>query len=395
MKINIRTPINGLGYGVVGKNIVKSLHRLNYDVTLFPIGYMQFESQDESEFFSSLSNKAKREKCDFGAPSLTIWHEFDLSLKVGNGVSAVLPIFETWPLNKHDMNNLAWHDIIFATTSKNEEEIKRGFTKYNMGYKPVHKITLGFDPKIFNIDCDVKPDPHVFTFLNIGKWEKRKGHDILIEAFNAAFTENDNVRLWMMCHNPFLAPGLNNGIDENTDWEKKYKQTKLGHKITFLPRAQTHKEVAKIMHRADCGIFLSRAEGANLELLEMLACGKPCIATQCNGHTEYLNDELSICIPLEKCECANDGKWFRGDKIWNKIDDEAVEKISNYMNLIYISKFQSGVLPPFNKCKINKSVQNFTWDECVKNIINIISNREIESFISKRNDLELRILQNI
>jgi hypothetical protein len=40
------------------------------------------------------------------------------------------------------------------------------------------------------------------VFLNVGKWEYRKGHDVLLEAFNKAFEPTDNVRLVMNCHNP-------------------------------------------------------------------------------------------------------------------------------------------------------------------------------------------------
>ena len=51
-------------------------------------------------------------------------------------------------------------------------------------------VPLGVDCSIFT----PKPSSRKPTiFLNVGKWEKRKGHDVLIEVFNDTFSEDDNV----------------------------------------------------------------------------------------------------------------------------------------------------------------------------------------------------------
>ena len=52
-------------------------------------------------------------------------------------------------------------------------------------------------------------------------------------------------------------------------WKNLYIDSKNGHKVRFIDRAKTQEEVYNIMAKVDCGIFPSRAEGWNLELLEL------------------------------------------------------------------------------------------------------------------------------
>merc|ERR1712167_234812 len=85
---------------------------------------------------------------------------------------------------------------------------------------------LGVDPSIFK--CADKEPNDKTIFLNVGKWEIRKGHDILCDAFNEAFKEDDNVELWMMNHNPFLDEA------QEAEWHNLYLQSGLGSKIKIL-----------------------------------------------------------------------------------------------------------------------------------------------------------------
>ena len=75
------------------------------------------------------------------------------------------------------------------------------------------------------------------------------------------------------------------------------------------------------MSQADCGVFPAKAEGWNLDLLEMMSCGKSTIATNYSGHTEFCNKENCYLVDLPEMETAEDGKWFRGQGEWGKIGD--------------------------------------------------------------------------
>ena len=67
------------------------------------------------------------------------------------------------------------------------------------------------------------------------------------------------------------------------------------------------------MAGADCGVFLSRAEGWNLGLLEMMAMGKPVITTNYSGHTEFATPANALLVEVPEVEPAKDGV-FSTDK---------------------------------------------------------------------------------
>ena len=78
-KMNLMTPINPLGYGVAGLNIFKELVK-NIDVTLFPIGPIEVDNQDDA----NLVSQHMRQTFDHTAPCLKIWHEFSMAERIGS-----------------------------------------------------------------------------------------------------------------------------------------------------------------------------------------------------------------------------------------------------------------------------------------------------------------------
>ena len=66
------------------------------------------------------------------------------------------------------------------------------------------------------------------------------------------------------------------------------------------------------MSKVDVGIFPSRAEGWNLEILELMSCGKHIITTNYSAHTEFCNKENALLVDIDELETAYDGKWFLG-----------------------------------------------------------------------------------
>ena len=218
-------------------------------------------------------------------------------------------------------------------------------------------MPLGVDTEIFK--------PHLSTrqktiFFNCGKWEIRKGHDVLVECFNSAFGHDDDVELWMMCDNPFIG-------NKNEYWKNLYKSSKLGDKIRIIPRQKSHQDVYQIMKQTDCGIFPARAEGWNLELLEMMACGKRVIATNYSAHTQYCSPVNSLLVNIEKLEPAYDGVFFDG-KIgeWASLDIDQYATIIEYMKMIHSLK-QSGDLQ-LNTNGI-ETAESLSWEESAKTLL--------------------------
>ena len=356
--INIIAPINQLGYGITGLNLSKALHQVS-DVSLWPISTPQVTNQLDSDLVSRMLNNSLRP--DFSAPCIRIWHQHDMSQFVGHGLKIGFPIFELDKFTDIEKHHLGHLDKIFVCSHWAKDVVlKETSTKF--AYEEnVHVIPLGVDSTIFQVQSR---DAAKTVFFNCGKWEVRKGHDVLVDAFNKAFNDDDDVELWMLCDNPFYSP------DEQKEWEQLYSTSKLGSKIRIINRLDTQKEVYNIMANTDCGVFPSRAEGWNLELLEMMSCGKHVIATDYSAHTEFCTKENSLLVTIEEKETAYDGKWFTGKSgEWAKLGDNQVEQVVVHMREVHKRK-QSASLG-VNEGGV-ATAQEFSWNNSASKVLESI-----------------------
>ncbi len=352
MDLNLMTPINQLGYGIAGLNICKSLSKM-CNVSLFPMGPVDLAIREDVQPLQEAAMRSQ--KLNFDAPCLKIWHQHDLAQFVGRGLRIGFPFFELdvfKDMEKHHLNNL---DALFVAS---EWAKKICLNNLTLPEEKIFVVPLGVNSDIFSPAKDSTDNKTIF--FNCGKWEVRKGHDVLVELFNFSFNEEDDVELWLMCSNPFLSP------EQTTEWERLYKTSKLGNKIKILPRAKTQVEVYNTMSKVDCGIFPSRAEGWNLELLELMSCGKNVIATNYSAHTEFCNKENCFLVDIDETEAAYDGKWFLGDGNWAKISDKAFKSFVNHMKNVHEMK-QSHSLEKNNNGI--QTAERFSWDESARKIL--------------------------
>jgi glycosyltransferase involved in cell wall biosynthesis len=287
-----------------------------------------------------------------------------MSQFVGRGKRIGFPIFELDTFNDIEKHHLSSLDHLFVCSNW-----AKGVVEENIPTLEGHisVIPLGVDQSIFQPDISHRSET---VFFNCGKWEIRKGHDVLVDVFNQAFSEEDNVELWMMCENPFYSP------EENLYWENLYKQSKLGDKIRIIPRQETQKEVYNIMRQVDCGVFLSRAEGWNLELLELMACGKHVIATDYSGHSQFCNKDNSLLVHIDEKESAVDNKWFFGEGGWAKIGHKQIQEAVYYMSMIHRAKKDGRLSQDTLTKSVIETAQQFSWENTAKEIVNAIAQQK-------------------
>ena len=351
-KLNMSCPINITGYGITSFNIYKSLRQKNIDIRLFPIGNPVIESPN---FINEIQTDIGKQNIFSNSdPCFKIWHQFDLATRIGTGKYIALTFFETDKLKPNEINMINNTDYIFVASQWAKDILLNNGITIPIGISP-----LGVDPILFNdsINNTVQKDHNKYVFLNIGKWEVRKGHDILIEIFNDAFSDNDNVELWMVNHNPFL------NQQEHNVWNNLYKNSKLGNKIQIFPRIPNHGDVAKIIAMSDCGIFPARAEGWNNEVPEFFALNKPVILTNYSAHTQYANKDNAFLLEIDGLTSAKDGKFFDGYGQWADLSDKFYEQAVENMRYVYKNNIRNnpnGLI----------TAKNLTWD----NTANIIHN---------------------
>ena len=170
------TPINPLGYGVAGLNIFKELIK-NIDVTLFPIGPIEVDNQEDA----NLVSQHMKPIFDHNAPCLKIWHEFSMAERIGSGPFFGFPFFEITKFNEPRINHLNACDKVVVASNWAKEIVKD-----QVPDQEVHVAPLGVNREIFDEGLKSNIEGKCI-FLNCGKWEKRKGHDIILEMFKKAF----------------------------------------------------------------------------------------------------------------------------------------------------------------------------------------------------------------
>jgi glycosyltransferase involved in cell wall biosynthesis len=359
-QINLSCPINQLGYGVAGLNITKALHELNHEVCLFTIGNVEV-SEEYHELLKEVIKNSRTP--DWKAPSIKMWHQHDMAQFVGNGEKYGFPIFELDRFTDLELHHLHYLDHWMVTSEWAKSIIVEHVGKIR-GEEYVKEntyvIPLGVDRTIFKESMSHKKET---IFYNCGKWEIRKGHDVLVKAFEEAFTEDDDVELWMMCDNPFYPE------EENFKWERLYRSSKLGEKVRIIPRQKTQEDVYKIMSETDCGVFPARAEGWNLELLEMMSCGKHVIATNYSSHTEFCNDDNCMLVDTEEKEDAVDGFWFRGQGQWASIKEKQISELAQHMRAVHEKKKNDEL--NINQAGVD-TAKKFSWENSAIKIIEAI-----------------------
>ena len=348
MRINLQAPINQLGYGVASLNILKALQD-KAEVSLFPIGQPQFTNQTDADAVRKGMETAQT--FDPQAPCIKIWHQNQMAERIGSGKFIGFPIFELDTFNdleKHHLNSCE-HLFVCSKWAKNVCLYQTRLWPYR-----IHVVPLGVDAELFP-PAPVRQDDKTI-FFNCGKWEIRKGHDILIKAFEKVLQHGEDAELWMMCSNPF------NSEEENSRWHQLYSHPK----VRIIPRADTQAEVYNIMSQVDCGVFPSRGEGWNLELLEMMSAGKHVVTTNYSAHTEFCTEENSGLVTISDVEPAFDGKWFFGQGNWAKITQHT--EFDLYMKMMKFILDKKGTL---NEAGI-KTAKKFSWENTVNQILEVL-----------------------
>jgi glycosyltransferase involved in cell wall biosynthesis len=350
--LNLNCPIGGSGYGISSLNIFKELTKL-HNISLFPIGQNASVNSEEEK---TLLQEAVRNNQNFSynAPCLKIWHQNDLASRIGRGKYYAFPFFELdtiTPLERHHLN---YTDELFVASEWGKNVLINNGVDTKITVAP-----LGVDMNIFTEPPKIKVENDNYIFFHIGKWEKRKSQDFLIKAFETAFDVNDNVELWLMPFNPFISK------EQENYWLNLVDNSKLSSKIKIYNRVETQYDLATFIYYADCGVFISRAEGWNNEAIECMAMNKPIITTFYSAHTEYCDEDNSYLVHVEDKEPAYDIKWFNGQGNWAKLADQELEQVVNHMRNVYTNKVRSnpeGVI----------TAQKYNWTNTAKIISSTI-----------------------
>ncbi len=369
--INLFGPINSLGYGVVFRNLCKALVELNeLPMSVSPVGgRLECETPEELRLFQSF-NKLFNIK----HPSLMVWHAWEMHHFCGTPRIG-MPIFEGTNFNTVEANCLTQLDYIAVMSEWAKEVVVSQEVKEE---GKVFIIPGGVDECIFN--PAVQPSTHKskqynFTFLSSGKFEIRKGHKLLLDSFIEAFHKKVDGKVRLMVHwfNPFVRGPKGQSFEEmldNTLVSKGFTHTDTNQYamnnifIEYIPRVKTQRELASIYQSADAGVFPYFAEGWNLPLIEMMAIGKPCLATSYSAPMDFIAEETNYLITDFTMEKIDDPRWFNDDAGYWAVPKK--DKLMEDMLYMYYRKREDKEMGKKASVHI---LENFTWKHSAAAII--------------------------
>jgi len=352
--LNFIAPFCRTGYGIAGANLLNALLELDVDVGFFPLGAIDRRIAHVPSLDRAL---ARQESYIASAPSVRMSQQFDLAFHVGSGPRIGFPIFEIDRFTPRELHHLGSQDQLLVCSAWARDVLRdNGLDDIRIDIVP-----LGVDRAIFNED--VKENPRWASagedtcFLQIGKIEPRKGQLDLLRAFEAAFTPRDQVRLTLICHNPFV------DALQLAELLAPFSTSRMAHRIDIVSEPlATHHDVARAIRTADCGVYCSRAEGWNLELLETLSAGKPVIATNYSAHTEYLTSDNARLIEIDTLERAGVGSWAA-------FGARQHEQLVEYLRAVHRAR-RDGPLP-MNVAGI-ETAMSFSWERSAKRLLDAV-----------------------
>lgn len=255
------------GYGVCGTHLLNEFSK-THRVYLDCIG----ENLPWCNQYDALIENTKRGDC-VDAPLLQFpGEDFAPQVKYRGKPNAVY-IFSEWePITERQKENLRRYDVLIAGSEWNAQVIR------NAGFECA-AVQQGVDQSVFHPQERVYHKDN-FVIFSGGKFEHRKGQDLVIEAFNIfskrhldAFLVTSWFNIWGNAELP--------AINEST-------------RVLHLGLTD-HKNICRSMNQTDVGIFPNRCEGGtNLVMMEYLSCGKPVIANFGTGQKDVLDKSYAL-----------------------------------------------------------------------------------------------------
>jgi glycosyltransferase involved in cell wall biosynthesis len=186
--------------------------------------------------------------------------------------------------------------------------------------RPIHVIPLGVDTARF---CPGLPRPQMperTVFLSVFEWSTRKGWDILLRAYCAAFRADDPVLLLLKVD--CRAPAVNPLREMLRLLPAPAPPVGVIYNATLTPA-----QLAELYAGSDCFVLPTHGEGWGMPILEAMACGVPAIATDWSGPTAFLTAANGYPLPLRGLEPTGSDEPYYREARWAAPDEAALVEL--------------------------------------------------------------------
>ncbi len=159
----------------------------------------------------------------------------------------------------------------------------------------------------------------VFDLMSI---MKRKNPLGLISAYSKAFSETDGAQLVIKTMN---------GDKRSDDLALLLNAAASRSDITIINEVFTSTETSTLISLADCYVSLHRSEGLGLTLSEAMSLGKPVIATNYSGNTDFMADSNSFLIPWSRVLVGEGAGGYDPTATWAEPNEDAAVEAMRFV----------------------------------------------------------------
>ncbi len=217
--------------------------------------------------------------------------------------------------------------------------------------KPIHIVPLGIYQDIFVHRAPNRHPAHIdppFVFGTAARARHggvRKGLQDVIDVFQRAFPDGENVKLKVKCF------GDDPDVNLNGDG-----------RIELVKRCMSQEEIADWFKGIDCFVSMSCGEGWGLMQQQAMATGRPVIAARFGGLAEFMTERNSYCVPFDIVPASGG---YQGMGVWSKPREADVVKT---MRLAVQNRWEVEA----RGCIAAEDAGKFTWDRSIDELVAVL-----------------------
>ena len=222
-----------------------------------------------------------------------------------------------------------------------------------------------------------KQDNGQFVIFSGGKFELRKGQDLVLHAFKVLQKKYRDMILVNCWYNSWPESirlfRFSKYIDwqvSGNDWQEFiqniYKKNGMDPSRIITHDLIDNQNLKDLYSTTDIGVFPNRCEGgSNLVLMEYMACGKPVIASHTSGHKDILTKENALLLDrLEPFQIyQEDGQ------LWADWEEPSVDQLVSQIEYAYHNRDRVRQLA----VQAGNDLQEFSWTDSAKSLLNTLT----------------------
>lgn len=221
--------------------------------------------------------------------------------------------------------------------------------------RPVFVVPLGIDPVVYRPAPPRTRLAERTIFVSVFEWGRRKGPDLLLKAYRAAFQPHDDVLLILKIDN--RAPASNPLQEIAALLPSPAPPVGIIYNQRLSPQ-----RMAELYQGADCFVLPTRGEGWCMPALEAMACGLPAIVTNWSGPTAFLTAQNGYPLPITGLEPTGSNNPYYRDAQWAAPDTDALVELLRTVHAGRDEARRRGV-------QAATDARAWSWERAVKEVI--------------------------